>query len=227
MMKLTWLGQAGLLIETCGKYILIDPYLSDSVAEIEPRNRRRVPVDERFLALKPDMIVLTHSHLDHTDPETLRHYLTGESTVTVLAPYNAWQTARQIGGYGNNYVMFNRKTRWTEGEIVFRAVHAEHSDREAVGVLITAEGKTLYVTGDTLYHEQIFEDLGEERIDCIFLPVNGKGNNMNMQDAADFCRRIGAPAVPMHCGLFDDLSLADFPYEKKIVPRFFEEISMM
>ena len=31
-MKVTWLGQAGLLIETNGTKIMIDPYLSDSVS---------------------------------------------------------------------------------------------------------------------------------------------------------------------------------------------------
>ena len=53
-MKITWLGQAGLMVETCGKTVLIDPYLSDSVREINPKNYRRVPVDERFLQVKPD-----------------------------------------------------------------------------------------------------------------------------------------------------------------------------
>ena len=37
-MKLTWLGQAGLLFETDGKKILIDPYLSDSVVKVNPLN---------------------------------------------------------------------------------------------------------------------------------------------------------------------------------------------
>ena len=37
-MKITWLGQAGLMFETDGKIIMIDPYLSDSVKEIEPQN---------------------------------------------------------------------------------------------------------------------------------------------------------------------------------------------
>ena len=45
-MKITWLGQAGLLFETDGKRILVDPYLSDSVRAINPKNYRRVPVDE-------------------------------------------------------------------------------------------------------------------------------------------------------------------------------------
>ena len=41
-MKITWLGQAGLMMETGGRIILIDPYLSDSVAKINPLNYRRV-----------------------------------------------------------------------------------------------------------------------------------------------------------------------------------------
>ena len=43
-MKITWLGQAGLLMETGGKIVLIDPYLSDSVGKVNPLNYRRVPV---------------------------------------------------------------------------------------------------------------------------------------------------------------------------------------
>ena len=125
-MKITWLGQAGLLFETDGKVILLDPYLSDSVERIEPHNRRRVPVDPRFLSLKPDLILLTHNHLDHTDPETLCHYLGEDSAVTVLASGNAWENIRRrFGGIQNNYVLFNRGTEWTEGSLRFRAVRAD------------------------------------------------------------------------------------------------------
>lgn len=224
-MRITWLGQAGLMFETGGKTIIVDPYLSDSVEKIEPHNKRRVPVAKEFLKAKPEMILLTHNHLDHTDPETLRHYLHEDSNVVVLASYNAWQTVRKLGGLNNNYVMFDRKTRWTEGSLVFEAVYAAHSDDHAVGIIIHAEEKVWYITGDTLYNEQIFADL-PAKIDVIFLPVNGRGNNMNMADAADFCRRLGATAVPMHCGLFDDLDMHDFGYPNKIVPEFYKEISL-
>lgn len=224
-MKVTWLGQAGLLFETGGKRILVDPYLSDSVEKIEPHNKRRVAVQEEFLHIKPDIILLTHDHLDHTDPETLVHYLTEDSSVLVLASYNAWQKARQLGGLGNNYTMFDRKTRWTEGDLVFEAVYASHSDLHAVGIVMYAEGKTWYITGDTLYNELVFEDL-PEKIDYVFLPVNGRGNNMNMADGKAFCQRLGAKAIPMHCGLFDDLDLKAFDYENKIVPEFFKEIKL-
>ena len=222
-MKITWLGQAGLLFEAGGKTIIVDPYLSDSVEKIQPHNRRRVPVDKRFLTVEPDMILLTHDHLDHTDPETLCHYLHEDSAVLVLASYNAWQTVRKLGGLRNNYTMFNRKTRWTEGNVVLEAVYAEHSDDCAIGIVLYAEGKVCYITGDTLYNDRVFADL-PEKIDYVFLPVNGRGNNMNMTDADAFCRRIGAKAVPLHCGLFDDLDMHMFPYENKTVPEFYKEI---
>ena len=75
-MKMTWIGQAGLMLEIHNKIIIVDPYLSDSVEKINPLNFRRVKADKTFLEAKPDYIILTHDHLDHTDPETLKYYLT-------------------------------------------------------------------------------------------------------------------------------------------------------
>jgi L-ascorbate metabolism protein UlaG (beta-lactamase superfamily) len=223
-MKVTWLGQAGLLFETNGLKIMVDPYLSDSVKKITPAFYRRVPVDQSLFDIKPDVIILTHNHLDHTDPETLPHFLTENSSVLVLASYNAWQTARTFKG-NNNYVSFNRNTEWTEKGVRFKAVYAEHSDDHAIGVVIFAEDKTYYVTGDTLYNEKIFDDL-PSKIDYVFLPVNGVGNNMNFIDGARFCTKLNAKAVPMHCGLFDEINLSDFPYENKVVPKFYKEINL-
>lgn len=225
-MKVTWLGQAGLLFETNKKTIIVDPYLSDSVKKIEPQNYRRVAADERFLQIKPDIILLTHNHLDHTDPETLSHYLSHDSTVTVLASGNAWQNVRKaFGGVKNNYIQFNCGTEWTEGELYFKAVYAEHSDDRAIGVVMYAEGKTYYITGDTLYNAKIFKEL-PEKIDYVFLPINGRGNNMNMSDAKRFCEKIGAPAIPLHCGLFDEIDMNVWQYENKKVPEFYKEIQL-
>jgi hypothetical protein len=48
-----------------------------------------------------------------------------------------------------------------------------------------------------------------------------------MVDAKRFCERIGAVAVPMHCGLFDEKKLNHFEYENKIVPEFYREIKLI
>lgn len=223
-MKVIWLGQAGLLFETANTTIIVDPYLSNSVEAIEPKNKRRVAVNEEFLKIKPDIILLTHSHLDHTDPETLKHYLKEDSAVCVLASANAWTTVRKFGG-NNNYVQFDRHTQWTENGIRFTAVKAQHSDPDAIGIIIEAEGKKYYVTGDTLYNKEIFADLPQD-IDYVFLPINGKGNNMNFCDGKEFCEKIGAKAIPLHCGLFDDLDMNAFEYQNKSVPEFYKEVTL-
>lgn len=226
-MKITYLGQAGLLFESSGMKILIDPYLSDSVAKSEPQNRRKTPIDERFLQIKPDVIVITHSHGDHLDEETLCHYLTENSQVTALAPNGAWQQLRKFGGLSNNYVLFNNGTTWTEKQVVFTAVKAEHSDEYAIGVFIFAEGKTYYVTGDTLYSEKVFASLPQTPIEGVFLPVNGKGNNMNFADAKRFAQNINAKyAVPIHIGTFDDMTAESWDVENKILPTIYEEIKL-
>lgn len=223
-MKLTWLGQAGLLFETDGKKILIDPYLSDNVKNFEPQNYRRVPVEESFLSIKPDVIVVTHNHLDHLDKETLKYYLTEDAEVLVLAPNGGWQELRKYGGK-SNYVLFNPGTEWTVGAVRFRAVKAEHSDPCAIGVIVSAEGRDYYVTGDTLYNEQVLASLPKTELFAVLLPINGKGNNMNAVDAARFAAQTGAKyAVPLHFGLFDTIDPTIFVAQNRIIPQIWQEI---
>ena len=224
-MKITWLGQAGLLFETNGKKILVDPYLSDHVKTVEPANYRRVPVDEQFLNLQPDVIVITHDHLDHLDRETLKYYLKEDAVPLVLAPSGAWHSLRTTFGGKRNYVMFNEGTTWTEGEIAFLAIRAEHSDPNAIGLWLVAEGKQYYVTGDTLYSERVFASLPISTPDVLFVPINGKGNNMNATDAAAFSARVGAVhTVPIHFGLFDSMTGEELKCENSIIPKIYEEI---
>ena len=225
-MKITWIGQAGLLMQTEEKTILIDPYLSDSVSKVQPQNYRRVPVDKSFLTVRPNVIVITHKHLDHLDKETLVNYLTQDSGITVLAPNGSYQELRGMGG-NNNYVLFNNGTTWTEGNVVFRAVKAEHSDDDAIGVILSENGKNYYVSGDTLYSERVFASLPNITFDVVFLPINGVGNNMNFIDAKKFASRLNAKkVVPIHFGMFDNIKAEDFECENKVVPCIYKEISL-
>ena len=222
-MKVTYLGQAGLLFERDNFKIMIDPYLSDSVEKINPKNYRRVPVDESYLKLKPDVMIFTHNHLDHYDPETVVHFIDENSNITVLAPKSVWDEVRKIGG-DNNYVLFNRHTEWTQNGIRFTAVKAEHSDITPIGVVIDDGRRKYYVTGDTLYNEEIFGDIPSD-IYALFLPVNGVGNNMNMTDAARFAKRINAErTVPIHIGMFDELTADSFYCKNKVIPKIYKEI---
>lgn len=222
-MKITWIGQAGLLIETGGKKIMADPYLSDSVEEINPKNWRRAAVDESLFEEDIDMLVITHDHLDHLDPQTLERFLKKDKTLTVLAPYNAWQEVRK-NGKNHNYVMFNRGTVWTQDGITFTAVKAEHSDLTAIGFIIDDGEFKVYVTGDTLYNKDIFREL-PKNLDAVFLPVNGVGNNMNISDAKRFAKMTGAKkAIPIHWGMFDELDVSEFDIANAIIPKIYEEV---
>ena len=224
-MKIIWLGQAGLLFRKGDINILIDPYLSDSVEKINPKNYRRVKVKEELFDVTPDVMLFTHNHLDHYDPETVEKFLSRKPDMLILAPWSVWTEVRKNGG-DHNYVLFDRHTTWTEYGIRFTAVKAEHSDPSAIGVILDDGEKKYYVTGDTLYNEEIFGDIPTD-IHAVFLPVNGVGNNMNMTDAKRFCEKLGpAVAVPMHCGMFDELDMRNFAYEKKVIPTIYEEIEV-
>jgi len=227
-MKITWLGQAGLLFEKNGKTVMIDPYLSNSVVKVNPLNFRRVPVEEKFFDMPPDVMIFTNDHLDHYDPETApRFFAKTDKQMLVLCPASVWQKARTHGG-GHNYVQFDRLTEWTAYGMRFSAVHAEHSDPHAIGAIIEDldTGKTYYVTGDTLYNKRIFADLPSD-IDVIFLPVNGIGNNMNEVDAVRFFKASGAKvAVPLHVGMFDEKTPDLFKAEPRVLPEIYKEIKL-
>ena len=224
-MKITWLGQAGLLFDNGSIKIVVDPYLSDSVEKIEPKNYRRIPVNKDFLDIEPDVIIFTHDHLDHYDPETASIFLgRKEKRMTVLSPSSVWKKASAFKAHNN--VQFNRGTSWTEYGFRFTAVKAEHSDVHAIGVLIEElnTAKIFYVTGDTLYNDAIFADL-PENIYAVFLPINGIGNNMNIADAERFAKTCSAKhVVPIHYGMFDELDANKFNNEERILPIIWEEM---
>lgn len=222
-MKLTWIGQGGVLFDFDGIKVMVDPYLSNSVAKINPRNHRRIPVKPELFDVKPDILVLTHHHLDHTDPETLEQIFKKHHGICVLASKNAWECVREYGGE-NCYICFNRGSVWTEKGIRFEAVKAEHSDEAAIGVVITYQERHFYIAGDTLYNKDIFADLPKE-VEIAFLPINGVGNNMNMTDAAMFAREIGAKSiVPVHYGMFDNINPENFPCKNRMIMKVYEEV---
>lgn len=177
-MDITWLGQAGLLFENENAKILVDPYLSDSCARLNPNSYRRAAIDERYLKIKPDVIVLTHSTLTIPTRKRLR--------ITLM--------------------------------------RTEHSDKCEIGVIIDDGEKMYYVTGDTLYNDEIFKCL-PKGTDTVFLPINGRGSNMNAKDAEHFAKRVGAvSSVPVHYAMFDNINPEVFKAENRLILAPYEKI---
>ena len=229
-MKVTWLTQAGFLFKNSRLQVLVDPYLADTMGEINPKKARKIPVDESFFDIKPDLILITHDHVDHCNEETLKKFLSAsEKTITILASESAYKHLLPLTE-DHNLVLLAPHTVWSEGGITFYSVHAEHSDRSAVGFILDDGKKTYYVSGDTLYNYDVIDDvldLVEDGVDYAFLPINGRGNNMNAKDAADFAYEIGAKnAIPTHYGLIDSIDPESFDFEDKIILTPYEEVEL-
>ena len=220
-MYVTWLTHSGLLFKNDRLTVLVDPYLSDSLGEKCEKMKRRVATDESVLELSPDVILVTHSHPDHLDAATLDKFLSQkDKEITVLASAAAYDKLVSLYPH-HNVVLLSPHSVWSEGGVTFSSVKAEHSERDAVGFILDDAEKTYYVSGDTLYNFEVIDDcldLVEDGVDYAFLPINGKHNNMNAKDAADFAYEIGAKtAIPVHYGLFDDVDTEDFDFDDKLV----------
>ncbi len=230
-MKITWLGQAGLLFERGGVSVMIDPYMSNYVEKVQPANYRRKPVSDAFFNIDPDIMIFTHDHIDHYDPETAPVFFKkSRKPMSVLGPTSV--RAKAMGDLcGQNYILFDKFTSVTLEGFRFTATRAAHSDPYAIGVVIEdlVENRVYYVAGDTLYNSRIFDSLPPlgRNIDVLFLPINGVGNNMNMTDAARFAKKTHAmQVVPYHFGMFDELDPKDFECRNKVIPEIWEEIEV-
>ena len=167
-----------------------------------------------------------HSGLVVGEGKTLEAVYLGKETekpILVLGSRSAYKKALSFKNY-HNYVEFPPHTEWSDFGLKFSSVKAEHSDFEAIGVIIEDGDKKYYITGDTLYNEDIFKDIPDD-IYALFLPINGLGNNMNKTDAARFAKKVAAKfTVPFHVGMFDEFTAEDFECENKIIPEIYKEI---
>lgn len=203
-MKLTWLGQHGVALESGGCLLMVDPYLLDTMHEsLGEGCARRVPVDEAWLQARPDVVLLTHDHIDHLDMPSLQAVVKAEKSVAVVAGVNAWNKVRgQLEG-DHNYIMMTPGCEWTVPQFRIRAIHARHSDMTGVGYVVEAEGLTIVISGDTLYFADAAKEVGKQA-DIAIVVMNGKGNNMNCTDAARYAKDLSARvAIPTHWGLFE------------------------
>ena len=164
------------------------------------------------------------------DIKTLSTVLDGcNAPALVLASESAYESVSALGGE-HNYVLLSPHSVWSEKGVTFYSVRAEHSDRQAVGFIIDDGKQTFYISGDTVYNYEVIDDvldLAPDGVDFAFLPINGKGNNMNAHDAADFAYEIGAKcAIPVHYGTTDDLTADEFDFEDRLILEPYKETKL-
>jgi L-ascorbate metabolism protein UlaG (beta-lactamase superfamily) len=199
---LTWLGQAGFLIEAGGARLLVDPFFS----EHEGRTFPPPPID--VFGARIDRVLVTHEHLDHLDPASLREIAARSPGVAVVAPE---PLREQIEGLPFHGVRPGDRLDLPGGAgvRVVRAVHALHpSDGYSeggdpprfVGYVIEVDGVAVYHAGDTIADDRVLAGLEGVRVDVALLPVNGRGHFREREDLAGNLDARDAVALAAHCG---------------------------
>lgn len=196
-MKISYHGHSVVQIDTNGKTILIDPFITgNSLTDLKAEE------------VHADVIVLTHGHNDHVGDTVAIAKRCGSLVVANadLTTYLSWQGVEthgmNIGGAYNFDFGTVKLTQAFHG-----SGYATHNNEiiycgMPTGVLFSCEGKTIYHAGDT----GLFSDMkliGERHpIDVAFLPI-GDNFTMGPEDAAYAAKLLQAKTVvPIHYNTF-------------------------
>lgn len=204
-MKIRWIGQSGFMLEHDRRRLVIDPYLSDSLARLQGLNRL-FPPPVSLAQLQPDAVFITHDHLDHFDPETLAPLKDMYPTCILAGPQSVLRHARMLGFAESRLLGICPGQTIQMAGFTLTGTPAYHSDKFAVGLLVAASGRLLYFSGDTLYTPALASQIREHMthsLEFAFVCINGRLDNMNLCEAAEFMAELcPTMAIPMHYGLF-------------------------
>lgn len=223
-----WLGQSGFLLQHNGKYLLFDPYLSDSLSEkYAHTDKPHVRVSERVIDParldRIDVVTSSHNHTDHLDADTLLPLIAANPAMQFVIPdaNRAFVTDRLGGGPdwpGADWpIGLNDDQTVSVAGFVVHGVPAAHNELERdgqgrckfMGYVVRLGSYTVYHSGDTLWYDGMVDILRPFGVDVAFLPINGNkperrvAGNLNPDEAARLGRDIGAKLViPHHYDLF-------------------------
>ena len=223
--SVAWLGQAGFLVRQAGLTLVVDPYLSDSLAE-KYRGTRFPHVRMMPAPVAPgdltgvDWVLCTHGHTDHMDAGTLPGLLAANPRARVVVPRAEVEKAASRGVPWERIVAIDAGETVDLGGVRCTATPAAHETLERnaegyffLGYVLTGGGVTLWHSGDTIPFEGLVEWLRPLQVDLALLPVNGRDSeraangvpgNLTLDEAVAIADRIGARAMlGHHFGLFD------------------------
>ena len=221
---LWWLGQSGFLLKWGQRFLLMDPYLSDSLsikyAETgKPHIRMTaLPVDPARLDFI-NVVTSSHNHTDHLDAESLQPLMKASQEAELLIPSsNTGFVLERLGQATEEKLRGLRAGDSVRlGGFECHAIPAAHEDRDLddqgrdryLGYVFSFGNWSIYHSGDTVLFEGLEESLSGFRPDVALLPINGRApgrevaGNLWGREAAQLARDIGARlAVPCHYDMF-------------------------
>lgn len=171
-MKLQRLSWAGLKVESNGQVLLID-----AVQNYQRGSSIGPEKPFQFVGNTPaDVVLITHLHSDHYDPEAMRAVLKPEGTFVVSE-----QIAAEVGNDGFAPLALALNAPQQVGNFTITAVFAmDGVGDKQVSWVIEADGQRILHGGDTMWHNQFWQ-LGKtwQHFDAVFLPVNGAVVNIS------------------------------------------------
>jgi L-ascorbate metabolism protein UlaG (beta-lactamase superfamily) len=224
--EVAWAGQAGFLIKTPQMRIGIDLYLSNSVEEeggAEFNNRRMMapPITAGELGTL-DLLLATHAHSDHLDPNTLAPLYSQKNAPLLILPRYEASQALAMGVPAQTLLPLNAGESITLAEdIIIHAIAAAHTEItrdshnniEALGYILEVGDISLYHSGDTLTYPDLLPTLKKYNPTVYLLPVNGRSDeltakgiigNLTIEEASTLAREGGATLlIPHHFGMFE------------------------
>ena len=198
--RLTFTGQAGFILQTKNGYrVGIDLYLSDCCNRYFGL-KRLLPYIYNPTQLDLDLLIATHAHYDHFDPDSIPLIMSNNKT-ELLCAYDCKAETEKLNLDQNRITYLKEEDVFENGDVKIKAIPCDHGDEapEAIGLLIEVDGKRIYVAGDTCFREDILHRADVKNTDVFIMPINGAFGNLNETEGAKAAGIINAKlTIPCH-----------------------------
>jgi L-ascorbate 6-phosphate lactonase len=203
--RIWWLAQAGFAFKTpAGRIVYADPYLSDAVQRLHGFKRLSLaPIAAEEVCT--DLVVLTHEHTDHLDPDSIPVIARRNPQCRFAGPAGCMEGLEQAGVAPERRSLLEPGRAHDLGGVVVHAVAADHGDYSlsALTLLLDFAGVRVLLTGDTSLRPGLLRPLIDLRPDMVLPCINGVFGNMNHIDAARLVQEVKPRyAIPCHYWTF-------------------------
>lgn len=205
---LFYIGQAGFIIKSGGGQLLaVDPYLSDCVERVEGHTgfKRLLPRILTPYELEFDGVIATHPHFDHFDMDAIPQLMSNQRT-RLFASTGCRKEIKRLMMPEGQVCYVEPGDSHTVGDFLISFVSCDHGEGapDAVGAVVTVDGRNIYFAGDTcLRLDRAEEYKGKGKLDIMAAPINGRYGNLDARECAMLARELEpALTVPCHYGMF-------------------------